>query len=143
MKWYCFEILGFFPLDSVVSVHNLETFAHKFTLHKTKGASVFAVNIKVRFCCNDLVSATELMKVNWLPWQVSKKFLNMWKTLGNSCTYSRPYCCINRAWKGYFEISLSGQKFSVDWIRAFFIFGLKWHLHLSFKQTKLLWLTLK
>lgn len=32
--------------DSVVSVHNLETFAHKFTLHKTKGASVFAVNIK-------------------------------------------------------------------------------------------------
>ncbi|PFX22208.1 Vam6/Vps39-like protein [Stylophora pistillata] len=33
--------------DSVVSVHNLETFAHKFTLHKTKGASVFAVNIKL------------------------------------------------------------------------------------------------
>lgn len=34
--------------DSVVSVHNLETFAHKFTLHKTKGASVFAVDIKER-----------------------------------------------------------------------------------------------
>lgn len=34
--------------DSVVSVHNLETFALKFNLHKTKGATVFAVNIKER-----------------------------------------------------------------------------------------------
>lgn len=34
--------------DSVISVHNLETFALLFTLHKTKGATVFAVNIKER-----------------------------------------------------------------------------------------------
>ena len=50
----------FFCSDSVVSVHNLETFAHKFTLHKTKGASVFAVDIKVRFS-NKLVLSTELI----------------------------------------------------------------------------------
>jgi len=31
----------------VISVHNLETFALRSTLHKTKGATVFAVNIKV------------------------------------------------------------------------------------------------
>ena len=35
----------------MISVHNLETFALKFTLHKTKGATVFAVNIKV--CSED------------------------------------------------------------------------------------------
>ncbi|KAK2560444.1 Vam6/Vps39-like protein [Acropora cervicornis] len=34
--------------DSVISVHNLETFALRSTLHKTKGATVFAVNIKER-----------------------------------------------------------------------------------------------
>lgn len=34
--------------DAVISVHNLETFALKFTLHKTKGATVFAVSIKER-----------------------------------------------------------------------------------------------
>ncbi|KAL9957718.1 hypothetical protein ACROYT_G034654 [Oculina patagonica] len=34
--------------DNVISVHNLETFALKFTLHKTKGATVFAVDIKER-----------------------------------------------------------------------------------------------
>lgn len=34
--------------DNVISVHNLETFALKFILHKTKGATVFAVDIKER-----------------------------------------------------------------------------------------------
>lgn len=34
--------------DAVVSVHNLETFSLKFTLLKTKGATVFAVDIKER-----------------------------------------------------------------------------------------------
>lgn len=38
-------------LDTVISIHNLETFALKFTLHKTKGATVFAVDIKV--CSNN------------------------------------------------------------------------------------------
>ncbi|KAJ7340060.1 Vam6/Vps39-like protein [Desmophyllum pertusum] len=34
--------------DNVVSVHTLETFALKFTLHKTKAATVFAVDMKER-----------------------------------------------------------------------------------------------
>ena len=41
----------FLSPDAVISVHNLETFALKFTLHKTKGATVFAVSIKVCFGC--------------------------------------------------------------------------------------------
>ena len=45
---YCIILL----LDAVISVHNLDTFALKFTLHKTKGATVFAVDIKV-CCCHD------------------------------------------------------------------------------------------
>ena len=35
----------------MISVHNLETFALKFILYKTKGATVFAVDIKV--CTQD------------------------------------------------------------------------------------------
>ena len=42
-----FFVITFFLPDNVISVHNLETFALKFILHKTKGATVFAVDIKV------------------------------------------------------------------------------------------------
>ena len=42
--------------DNVISVHNLETFALKFILHKTKGATVFAVDIKV--CAQDQLTHT-------------------------------------------------------------------------------------
>lgn len=56
-----FFVLTFLLPDNVISVHNLETFALKFILHKTKGATVFAVDIKV--CAKANLSTKQI-----LPW---------------------------------------------------------------------------
>jgi len=54
-----FFVLTFLLPDNVISVHNLETFALKFILHKTKGATVFAVDIKV--CAKANLSTKQIL----------------------------------------------------------------------------------